>query len=264
MKNKFIAYTGERMIPGETPSIFFFEHLRRYYFIKDLCRNKYVLDAGCGNGYGSRFLANYAKNVTAIDIDEGAIKNAQLTYKKSNLKFMPINILNKTLKRRFDIVCSFEVIEHIRHQEKFICNIKDLLKKNGVLIISTPNKMIVSPNSKKPSNPFHVKELSYAEFKNFMLKHFKNVEVYGQGTNNNLSKLVDFMRYIRCNKYFFYISIFILNFIKIIIKRTDIWDYQKNMRTSVKLLEKNIDKYAISKDGVEKKPNFVAVCKNPL
>jgi|TARA_B100001971_G_scaffold176213_1_gene170152 ubiquinone/menaquinone biosynthesis C-methylase UbiE len=262
-KNRGILYTGERMIPGETPDVFFFEHLQRYYFIKDLCKNKAVLDVGCGNGYGAMFLANYAKEIVGVDIDDEAIKNARRSYIKNNLRFFLTEASGSKLRnKKFGVICSFEVIEHIKNQKKFLLDAKKLLGKNGVFVISAPNKLIVSPNSKKPSNPFHIKEFDYTQFKNFLEKYFKNVEIYGQITKSKLNNLVYIIRYIRNNKYFFYASIAMLNLIKLIFKNTNMWKYQKNFNKSVKILEKNKGKYVITKKNVENSSNFIAICKN--
>ena len=164
MVKKDVKYTGERMVPGEVPSIFFFDHLRRYYFISKLCKCKSVLDVGCGNGYGSSILADKAKCVVGIDVEKEDIYNARHTYKKKNLKFILGGLSSKELiNKKYDVVCSFEVIEHVNDQDGFVCGIKNLMKKSGISVISTPNKLVVSPNSKKPSNPFHTKEFEYTD-----------------------------------------------------------------------------------------------------
>src|SRR5438105_15695606 len=64
--------TGERCIPGETSPIIFAEHIHRYLFALGLVGDRVVLDVGSGEGYGGALLAQRARQVSGIDIDEAA------------------------------------------------------------------------------------------------------------------------------------------------------------------------------------------------
>ena len=61
-------------------------------------------------------------------------------------------------ERCFDTVVSLETLEHIKDQRAFLYNIKVCLKRNGRLILSTPNKMYSSPLLPKPLNLYHTRE----------------------------------------------------------------------------------------------------------
>jgi ubiquinone/menaquinone biosynthesis C-methylase UbiE len=54
-----MEFTGERFIPTEDGKIRL-EHYHRYAAIKDLVKNKKVLDVACGEGYGSSFISGFA------------------------------------------------------------------------------------------------------------------------------------------------------------------------------------------------------------
>src|SRR5262249_12106933 len=78
-----------------------------------------------------------------------------------------------------DLVTSFETIEHHDRHESMMLEIRRVLRQNGCLIISSPNRLTYSDEIKY-LNPFHVKELYYDEFHQLLRKHFRCVTVYGQ------------------------------------------------------------------------------------
>lgn len=179
-KIRKLASTGERLIPEINKGAgYYYEHLARYLFASQLVKNKIVLDAGCGSGYGSFILAKYGKTkkVYAIDISQESIDYARYKYFNKNIRFQidDIEKLYTIKKKSIDITVSFEVIEHIKNQEKFLNQIKRVLKKDGLFIVSTPNKYTYPDG-----NSFHTKELYPEEFFQLLKKSFKNVSFYHQ------------------------------------------------------------------------------------
>ncbi len=156
------------------------EHLHRYAMAKKLCVGKQVLDIASGEGYGSNLLAQVAAKVTGVDIDETAIKKSKEIYKSANLNFKvgscsAIPLENKSI----DVVVSFETIEHHDQHEEMLVEIKRILKEDGLLIISTPDKKYYSDHLNY-SNPFHVKELYKADFEKIITKYFNFYQLYYQ------------------------------------------------------------------------------------
>jgi ubiquinone/menaquinone biosynthesis C-methylase UbiE len=154
----------------------------RYVFASKFVKGKSVLDAGCGIGYGSNFIAKAgAKKVIGIDISKDAIKVAKQRYENEQIQFMIMDITQLEFpENSFDVICCFEVIEHIKNYHKALSELKRVLKNGGLCIISTPNKEISSPRRKEPINPFHVKEFSPAEFYGLLKKYFDDISLYGQ------------------------------------------------------------------------------------
>jgi SAM-dependent methyltransferase len=133
---------------------------------------KSVLDIASGEGYGSYLLAQRARFVTGVDISEEAVNHAKCKYAFKNLEFrqgsaIEIPLANDTV----DIVVSFETIEHHDRHDDMLEEIKRVLKPNGVLIMSSPDKLYYS---EMPGiiNPFHVKELYADEFRCIIRRHF--------------------------------------------------------------------------------------------
>ncbi|CAH1223472.1 glycosyltransferase [Paenibacillus sp. JJ-223] len=175
-------FTGERFIPHETDEELQIEHTQRYNMLNRLVENKVVLDAACGEGYGSFLLSNSASKVTGIDIDPQTIGHARKKYVKENLDYFVTSIEHMPFPdQSFDIVVSFETLEHVdeKMQLAFLKEVQRLLKENGTLIISTPNKKYYS-DQRGYSNAFHVKELYREEFFELLKEHFAYVNIVSQ------------------------------------------------------------------------------------
>lgn len=175
--------TGERFMP-EMKGLIELEHLNRYYFVVNQIdlKDKVVLDIASGEGYGSNILATYAQNVIGVDISDEAIEHAKTKYKKDNLKFIQGDAIKIPLEdNSIDVVVSFETIEHHDKHVEMINEIKRVLKKDGILIISSPDKYHYS-EVRNYNNIFHVKELYYEEFRTLITEYFKNVSFYLQRT----------------------------------------------------------------------------------
>lgn len=189
MKKKKHKWSGERLetnIYGDVAV----EHLHRYTLAALFVENKVVLDIASGEGYGSYLMAKTAKKVFGVDIDQEAINNAKIKYKKENLSFLKgsadlIPLDNSSI----DVLVSFETIEHHdKHHEMFL-EIKRVLKPNGILIISSPDKKYYSDLNK--NNNFHIKELYLEEFKNLAEESFKYANIYFQNCINGNSVIAN-------------------------------------------------------------------------
>ena len=176
-------FTGERFVPGIDDAELEAEHYQRYYSVLPLVKNKVVLDAACGEGYGTNILSMNAASVNGIDINEDAIKRAKEKYQnKKNISFLTGSVAELPFPdKSVDVVISFETIEHISEelQFKFLSEIVRVLKDDGVLVMSTPNKKIYS-DLNDYHNEFHVKEFYGDEFYAFLKSRFQFVQSYDQ------------------------------------------------------------------------------------
>ena len=175
-----MEFTGERYIPAVDGQIKY-EHLHRYALCLDFVIGKSVLDIASGEGYGSALLARVAESVIGVDISSEAVEYSSQEYRNyDNLKFMLGSCEAVPLPDNcVDVVTSFETIEHHDKHEEMMLEIKRVLKPEGILIISSPNRLTYSdePNY---SNPFHIKELYYNELVSLLGSHFKYTKIYGQ------------------------------------------------------------------------------------
>lgn len=177
---KEIDNTGERILLEKETPLMIARHLCAYKYAKGFVSGKEVLDIGCGEGYGSDFLAGYALSVLGIDYDPAVIDYAKDKYHRPGLEFSVLDIKNlASLNKKFDLICSFQNIEHIQDTDKLLKDILALLKDDGVFICSTCNIKDASPHSAVPFNKFHVREYSPGEFKELLERHFNKVEISG-------------------------------------------------------------------------------------
>ena len=176
--------TGERFVPGKMFKHSEIEHMHRYSVLKTVLKDKIVLDAACGTGYGSNIIASVAKEVYGIDISQEAIEYAISNFTECrNLKYIKADISELPFENKtFDIVVSFETIEHVDAdtQNKFLREIKRVLKPDGLLIMSTPNKEIYTIQTGNQPTEWHVKEFFEYEFDQFLKSEFENIKYYQQ------------------------------------------------------------------------------------
>ncbi len=177
---KEIDNTGERILLDKETPLMIARHFCAYKYAKGFVSDKEVLDIGCGEGYGSDFMTGYAKSVLGLDYDKTVIDYAKGKYHKPGLDLSVLDIKNlDSLNRKFDVVCSFQNIEHIQDTGQLLKDISGLLNDNGIFICSTCNIKDASPGSKEPFNKFHVKEYLISEFKELLKGYFNRVEVFG-------------------------------------------------------------------------------------
>ncbi|QCP51832.1 glycosyltransferase [Trinickia violacea] len=155
--------------------------MHRYGWALAMAAGRDVLDIACGEGYGSALLATRARSVVGVDISESAVLHGREAYKgTANLRFevgsataIPLDAAS------VDVVVSFETIEHLAEQEQMLAEIRRVLRPDGVLVISSPNKKVYS-DDRGYSNEFHVKELYFDEFDALLRQQFGEIEYYGQ------------------------------------------------------------------------------------
>ena len=175
-----LQFTGERFTP-ECEREIWYEHWHRYVFARSLARGKRVLDAACGEGYGSALLADVASSVVGIDISQDAVAHAKSRYgTRANLRFergdcTALDVADAS----FDVIVSFETLEHVAAQEALIAGFARALTPDGILIVSSPDKKTYSED-RGFANAFHVRELYRDELMNLLRPQFPFVRLYGQ------------------------------------------------------------------------------------
>jgi ubiquinone/menaquinone biosynthesis C-methylase UbiE len=191
-----MPFTGERFTP-ETRRNLQLEHQHRYLLASQIVENKTILDIASGEGYGSNILSKFATHVYGVDIDAQTIDHAKKRYSKENITFLTGDCTNIPLDNdSIDVVISFETLEHITEHDKMLSEIKRILHKDGILLISTPFKNDSSTTQPK----YHLKELYRHEFTALLSKYFNNINIYWQdlvyasviSSDNNLSSLLNY------------------------------------------------------------------------
>jgi ubiquinone/menaquinone biosynthesis C-methylase UbiE len=175
------------------------EHIVRYIFASQFTANRVVLDVACGSGYGAGYLARKgARLVIGGDRAAGAIYEAVRYYKKDGPEFALLDATRLPYRDgSFDVMISFETIEHIAEYEKFLGECRRVLRNNSTFICSTPNVRV--PGAEKAINPYHINEFSSEQLYQILSCYFEDVRLLGQGSINRerpgaKQKLADFVR----------------------------------------------------------------------
>src|SRR5215471_4331903 len=161
-EERFFPYRSRK---GLTSS----EHFARYLFAAGLCRGKRVLDVACGSGYGAYILKSLgAAKVVGEDRDPEAVRFAEKTYATPGLEFRTGDAGALDIEGTpFDVVVSFETVEHVTDPEGFLENVKRRLATDGLFLVSCPNdarSLWVSP--------FHLRHYTYQEFRSLVARYF--------------------------------------------------------------------------------------------
>ncbi len=176
-----LPFTGERFTPECVREIWY-EHWHRYAFALPLARGKRVLDAACGEGYGSALLAGSAVSVLGVDLAPAALDHARARYAtQANLRFEAgdVTALDALPAASFDLIVSLETLEHVHAQEAMIAGFARLLAPGGLLLLSSPDKRTYS-DATGFRNEHHVRELYREQLLELLAPHFPAVRLYGQ------------------------------------------------------------------------------------
>jgi SAM-dependent methyltransferase len=158
-------FTGERFVPGVAGEIVY-EHVHRYAFARAFARGRRVLDAACGEGYGTALLAAVAQSAVGVDIDAAAVQRARDACRdRGNARFVEGSVAALPLPdASVDLVVSFETVEHLAaaDQPRMIAEFARVLAPGGLLLLSSPNRPEYS-DARNYRNPFHVREMDRDE-----------------------------------------------------------------------------------------------------
>jgi len=171
--------TGERMIPPaeNEVSFVFARHRCAYEFASQYAGQRFVLDVGCGAGYGCKLLAETAAFVCGIDYDGEAVRYCRRHFAAGNIAYAQMNAAAMGFHHAFDLAVSFQVIEHVADAHNFVEQIKRVVKPQGKIIIGTLN--VPREKQMERGNPFHQSEMDYAQFSALVRAHFSKFEIVG-------------------------------------------------------------------------------------
>jgi 2-polyprenyl-3-methyl-5-hydroxy-6-metoxy-1,4-benzoquinol methylase len=171
--------------------ILFLKQSKAYEYVKPYCNDKCILDYGCGSGYGVMAISEHAKSVIGVDINKQIIDHCNERYKKVNVSFKQVNAEYPLPYENgvFDIIVSFQVIEHLPDVSRYLSELKRLLKDEGLLFIATPNRNYRLLLFEKPWNPEHIREYSYKSLNNELRRVFSDVKISGVHGNEKVDSI---------------------------------------------------------------------------
>lgn len=177
-----LPFTGERFTPECVREIAH-EHWHRYAFAAPITAGRRVLDAACGEGYGAALLARSgAAAVLGVDLDPATVAHATARYGGTpRLVFerADASALDALPDASFDLITSFETLEHLHAQDALLAGFARLLAPGGLLLVSTPDRRQYTDLTGE-TNPHHVRELYRDEFEALLARHFPARRLFAQ------------------------------------------------------------------------------------
>lgn len=165
-------------IPSDNP---IHQRLLKAYVVAENYIQGDVLEVGCGEGRGIDRILPRARSYSAIDKIADVIDGLKAKYPTG--KFFSGNIppLGPFADNSFDVVVTFQVIEHIQDDVTFLKEIHRVLKPGGLAMITTPNRPMSLSR-----NPWHIREYTGRELGDLAGKIFSRVEVKGISGNDKV------------------------------------------------------------------------------
>ena len=163
------------------PDACYYAHLSAYRFALPYCKDRIVLDAGSGSGYGSAYLAEHgASSVCGIDIDIHAIDESRRFFPRDNLKYEVHDLSNITgfPEHQFDVIFSSNALEHTAGVERFFRAAWKLLNPAGSLIVIVPVARDAKGMAEELSNPHHINIWSPRQWQHVQLQYFSEVRCF--------------------------------------------------------------------------------------
>lgn len=181
--------TGERVIPElylrtRSGVAIYLMHLASYKFALPYVKGKKVLEVGCGTGYGTKLMSEAAQHIDAIDASVQAIEYAKVNNLSNRISFKVKSDFNYGLGL-YDVVVSFQVVEHVLDDVLYMEGIYKALKPGGIFIVATPDRETRLFPWQKPWNEFHLREYSADELSK-LLSQFSDVELYQMSAKDEI------------------------------------------------------------------------------
>jgi SAM-dependent methyltransferase len=142
--------------------------LERYGFAARYVRTGRLLDIACGVGYGTRFLTDRTKHVTAalgVELSAAAVDYANDRYANDRTAFLACDAMQFEDAEGFDTIVSIETIEHLPDPEGFVERLVGLLRPGGHLVGSVP----ITPSV--DANPHHLHDFTDRSFRRLVGRH---------------------------------------------------------------------------------------------
>lgn len=140
-----------------------------------------VLEVGCGEGRGVPLLVESAKHFAAVDKIQSVIDSLQVKFPEASFQQMNIPPLTGLKDNSYDLVVTFQVIEHIQDDALFLKEIHRVLRPGGIALITTPNRKMSLTR-----NPWHIREYLATELKALTASFFSKVTMKGITGNDKV------------------------------------------------------------------------------
>ena len=177
--------TTERLHPGRAQTVEerVIDAMHRYAYtvVESYCKpSSRLLEIGFGEGYGSEMVKGWVDSYVGVEVDADAVEHAIKTYGGPNSTFLLYDGERLPFPdSSFDVVISFQVLEHIAAPRAFLAEARRVASPNAPVLLVTPNRNHRVGDGERPFNRYHAREFSPAEFETVLRAVFDDVEILG-------------------------------------------------------------------------------------
>ena len=181
----FLPRTSERLVPEHVASRDGYLLYLRHVFAYDLAAGMVepgaaVLDMGCGEGYGTARLAARGAEAVGVDVSPEVIGHAGAKYGSDGCRFQVYDGRELPFPDgAFDMVTSFQVLEHVQDDEGYAAEVARMLRAGGRLVLVTPNAATRLEPGERPWNRFHLREYTRDDLGGLLEGKFAEVTLAG-------------------------------------------------------------------------------------
>lgn len=190
--------TTERIIAENYQSddesyLIYLMHVATYKYSLNYVTGKKVLDYGCGSGYGTALISSACSQVVGVDVSSEAVAHAKSHFFAPNLSYLQIERAESASLPfpdvSFDVVLSFQVIEHVEDVKAYLREIKRVLVPGGYALIATPDRSGRLFSFQKPWNIWHLREYSDSQLYKDLSPFFDQVNVLKTGGRQDILQI---------------------------------------------------------------------------
>jgi SAM-dependent methyltransferase len=178
-----VSFTGERLHAGDDRfSLDIARHRAAYEIARDRSGSGNVIDVGCGSGYGTAMLAESSGRVFGIDrvLPDRGQRGRSARFIVGDLRALPLR------SGQFDLVVSFQVIEHLHDPTFYVDALAGLCNDDGLVLVTTPNIL-----TSDGVNPYHVHEYTADELEKTLGRRFEQVAVQGIRASERAQRVLE-------------------------------------------------------------------------
>jgi ubiquinone/menaquinone biosynthesis C-methylase UbiE len=135
-------------------------------------------------------LSVHARRALGVDVATDAVAAAKAMHASATCSFIVYDGTRLPFENsRFDVVTSFQTIEHVVDDVGFIAEAARVVRRDAQFVLTTPNRATRLRAGQRPWNRFHVREYSARELEVLLSKSFSRVEVFGVRASERIEQV---------------------------------------------------------------------------
>jgi 2-polyprenyl-3-methyl-5-hydroxy-6-metoxy-1,4-benzoquinol methylase len=170
---------------GQKPTLIWSHSKKAYELICRACEKHVdrLMEIGCGGGFGANMLSLHVPFIWGIDKNKLSVLFAQEAFTRPRLLFNHMDIVDqrtyiKPPENAFDCVIAVEVIEHVYDSNLFLTCMKQFGGEGATYWLTSPNRNHPALGKDRPINRAHVREWTVPEFRKYLRRFFRKVELF--------------------------------------------------------------------------------------